>query len=178
MPITVQGAARPKLNLPPLRAIDGGKTVDAAELDRFTRAIAEWGVKVDQWNNDQDGTIDGLEARVTALELVTTPTDWTDVTFQNSWVNYDVPGPTARDVSYRRVGDIVYLRGVMKNGTMSTTAFNLPEGFRPGLAFDSPPANSGGAVGFVNFTLGGDVVPFVGVNTYFFLDGLYFSTTP
>lgn len=136
MPITAQGAARPKLNLPPLRAIDGGKTVDAAELDRFTRAIAEWGVKVDQWNNDQDGTAAGLEARitaletrVTALELVTTPTAWTRVTFENSWADAD---PTLQ-VYYRKVGDIVYIRGSAMHPTsgLGLAIFTLPAGFRP-----------------------------------------------
>lgn len=114
MPITAQSAARPKLNLPPLRAIEGGKTVDAAELDRFTRAIAEWGVKVDQWNSDQDGSLDVINANIAALatrvdilESLTTPTEWTNVTYVNSWAD----AAPSLAVQYRKIGDIVYLRG-------------------------------------------------------------------
>lgn len=65
---------------------------------------------------------------VNRLGTVITPTAWTDVTFQNGWVNY---GGVYAPVQKRKVGDIVYLRGVMKSGLTNNTAFTLPVGFRP-----------------------------------------------
>ena len=49
--------------------------------------------------------------------------------FQNGWVNYDaVHEPAQYYVDpFRRV----YLGGVVKSGTMSTTIFTLPVGYRP-----------------------------------------------
>lgn len=55
-------------------------------------------------------------------------TGWTAVTFQNSWANY---GGAFQTAQYRRVGDIVELRGLVRNGTAGTSIFTLPAGFRP-----------------------------------------------
>lgn len=59
---------------------------------------------------------------------VTYPTDWTPVTFTNSWVNF---GGVYNTCQYRKVGDIVYLRGLMSSGTIGLASFTLPAGFRP-----------------------------------------------
>lgn len=72
--------------------------------------------------------IAALDTRVTAVESLTDPTTWTAVTFTNSWVNY---GSGRQAAQYRKIGDIVYLRGQIKNGTNNNTAFTLPAGFRP-----------------------------------------------
>ena len=58
------------------------------------------------------------------------PTAWTAVTFENGWVN---EGGPSQVVQYRKVADIVYLRGTMKRTgvTYGQTAFTLPVGFRP-----------------------------------------------
>ena len=56
------------------------------------------------------------------------PGAWTAVTFQNSWINaYSGIAPA----QYRRVGDMVSVRGRISNGASATTAFTLPVGFRP-----------------------------------------------
>jgi hypothetical protein len=100
---------------------------------------------------------------------------WTDVTFQNSWVNYDSPGAGARNVQYREVGDVYELRGVMKNGTMTATAFTLPEG--PPIANQSFVVDSNGAFGNVQVFANGEVRPQVGNNVYVYVDGIRFSVT-
>jgi hypothetical protein len=46
--------------------------------------------------------------------------------FENSWVNYGSWG----DAAFRRIGTIVYLSGLIKNGTNPATMFTLPEGYR------------------------------------------------
>lgn len=57
-------------------------------------------------------------------------TDWTDVTFENSWFNY---GGIFQDVQYRKVGDEVQLRGLARKDATFTDQiiFTLPVGFRP-----------------------------------------------
>jgi len=56
---------------------------------------------------------------------VSTPTNY----FTNSWVNYSLD--YYQEAQYRRIGDVVEIRGTMKNGTDSATAFTLPPGYRP-----------------------------------------------
>lgn len=63
-----------------------------------------------------------------ALPIPVTPPAWTPVTFQNSWVNN---GGVDQVCQYRKIGDIVYLRGSMGSGALSSIAFTLPTGFRP-----------------------------------------------
>lgn len=55
-------------------------------------------------------------------------TAWTGVTFQNGWANF---GGSEQNVQYRKNGDVVEMRGVMKNGSLGAPAFTLPAGFRP-----------------------------------------------
>jgi hypothetical protein len=56
------------------------------------------------------------------------PTAWTAVPLQNSWANYGAPYPT---IACRKVGDVVYLRGLINGGTTNTICATLPVGFRP-----------------------------------------------
>ena len=58
--------------------------------------------------------------------------------FQNNWVNY----AAWADAAYRRDEDgIVWLKGLIRNGTVPATAFTLPPGYRtsakPGGPTDS-----------------------------------------
>ena len=116
-----------------------------------------------------------LEARIADLETLTTPSAWTDVSFQNSWVNY---GLGEQNVQYRKIGDLVYLRGVMKSGTVGVAypGFTLPTGFRPpkNVYVDVPSNNAHGQAfiypsGIVGIT--------VGSNVSVHLDSIVFSVT-
>lgn len=72
-------------------------------------------------------------------------TDWIDVTFQNSWANY---GSNWETCQYRRHSNgIVEIKGLMRNGTLTSTAFTLPIGFRP--------ADDIHAIAFSNLDVGG-----------------------
>lgn len=55
------------------------------------------------------------------------PTAWVRPTLLNSWTDKTTTG----FVAYRRVGDIVYLRGYVGGGAVSTAIYALPAGFRP-----------------------------------------------
>lgn len=108
-----------------------------------------------------------------ALARWAVPTEWTAPTFQNSWTNY---GSGFRDAAYRKVGDRVELRGLVKNGTMSTAMFTLPEGHRPtGVEIFSTAAAD--AFGEVRIYNDGQVQFVIGSNTWVTLDGLSFSVS-
>jgi hypothetical protein len=54
------------------------------------------------------------------------PTVWTVLTLSASWTHQ-----AGQSVSYRKVGDMVQLRGRMDGGLSNTTVFTLPTGYRP-----------------------------------------------
>jgi hypothetical protein len=55
---------------------------------------------------------------------------WGNLTLQNGWINSGGNDPVAQ---YTKIGNIVFLKGVIKSGTATsgTTLFTLPSGFRP-----------------------------------------------
>lgn len=61
----------------------------------------------------------------TPLELSTSA--WTAPTLGSSWVNFGAPYQVAQ---YRKLGDMVQIRGIVKSGTLAAI-FTLPAGFRP-----------------------------------------------
>jgi hypothetical protein len=103
------------------------------------------------------------------------PTTWTNVTFQNGWVNY---GAGQQNAQYRKIGDLVYLRGGIKSGTNGLAAFTLPVGFRPaGVVNLIGPGNTLGQAAHITITTAGAVnVSCEGGSTAFAsLDGSVFS---
>lgn len=81
------------------------------------------------------------------------PPLWIDVTFQNGWAN--APGWTS--MQYRKLGDMLQLRGHLYNGAANQTAFTLPVGYRvpgPTQVWAGVTANVA-----VTFNLDGTVVP-------------------
>jgi hypothetical protein len=92
--------------------------------------------------------------------------------FSNSWVNFD----TDRPARYWKIGDTVFLTGIIKSGTVgSVTALTLPAGYRPvsanGLVFA---VVSNGAFGRADVFNTGVVQAVTGSNVYFSLDGIHF----
>ena len=78
-------------------------------------------------------------------------TAWTAATFQNGWINY----PAAQPAQYRKLGDMVQVRGMIKSGTYAQTALNLPVGFRPPNDMQFPLKEYGAGAGvFVVFPSG------------------------
>ena len=72
---------------------------------------------------------------------------------------------------------IVHLRGVIDTGTVDTTAFTLPTGYRPPND-ERLVTISNNAIGRVNVLSTGAVVPATpSVNTWVSLDGLTFKAT-
>jgi hypothetical protein len=82
-------------------------------------------------------------------------TGWTTVgSFSNSFVSGgNAPG-------YRRLNNVVYLRGNVDSGTAGQTAFTLPSGYRPATDFVVPVQQFGtGNITYVTVYTDGRVVP-------------------
>lgn len=63
------------------------------------------------------------------------PVSWTLAELRNSWVNYvDIVGGNWARAAYRKIGDIVYVQGLIYHSaglTPPSEAFTLPVGYRP-----------------------------------------------
>ncbi len=96
--------------------------------------------------------------------------------FEGTWTNYDTPTATSRDARfYKDHFGRVHLEGVVGGGTSGTTAFTLPDGYRPSVdnhAFrcESSPANA-----VIVVASDGTVKIYTGT-TYTHLDGVSFRT--
>ncbi len=98
-----------------------------------------------------------VDARVVTLE---DDSGWQTPTLTGSWANY---GSGKQNAQYRKQGDKVTLRGLVKSG--SGTIFTLPVGYRPAAELDFV-TTATAAFGQLNITTGGVVSLAVGTNTY------------
>lgn len=98
---------------------------------------------------------------------------YTDIaSFTNSWVNR---GGTFAPVGYKKtVDNKVCLRGHVVSGVVTSSAFILPAGYRPPYT-QYREVTSNNAAGMVIINPDGSVVPQVGNNAYFSLDGIEFE---
>ena len=99
--------------------------------------------------------------------------------FTGTWVNFG--GGWADAAFYKDVNGFVHLRGMIKSGTIATSAFTLPPGHRPtvsekfAVATGSAVANV--TAGSLDVLTDGTVVPAVGLTGYVSLSGINFRTT-
>lgn len=96
------------------------------------------------------------------------PEPWREVAaFTNSWVNYG--GSRATAAFYIDMGGRVHLKGSIKSGTSTASAFTLPLNYRPALdlVFQT-------TAGAIVVTSTGTVVPTVSATTDVPLDGISF----
>lgn len=104
-------------------------------------------------------------------------TSWTAVLggvgFQNSWVN--LGGAFFPCAFFKDPCGFVHLRGAAKSGTVNSTIFTLPAGYRP-TATCAFLADSFGGLGGITVDSSGNVTQFAGVNNSQFLDGAVFDT--
>lgn len=97
-------------------------------------------------------------------------TGWVTPTLLNGWVNYGSGFTTA---GYRKVGNKVMLKGLLKDGTMTLSMFVLPTGYRP-TQTSIYAVNSGGVFGSIYIQTDGNVYAVVGSNAFISLDGIEF----
>lgn len=84
---------------------------DEARYEDLIGLLEQRDVDFEQWLNIQVGS-----------------TKWLTPTLTNSWVAFGAGWATPR---YRRVGDMAYVEGMIKDGTSSVACLTLPVGFRP-----------------------------------------------
>jgi hypothetical protein len=84
----------------------------------------------------------------------------------NGWVHF---GGVWQTPQYRRVGDMVSIRGSIKSGTIGLACATLPVGYRPLLA-QGRATLSNGAFGVLTIDSAGAIVPFNGSNAQFTID--------
>lgn len=77
-----------------------------------------------------DAVLDDITADTLTVGgvLIAPPTPWTTPTFTNNWDEFTAGG--YQGAQYRKIGDMVYLRGALKDGDDAMSAFTLPPGFR------------------------------------------------
>lgn len=111
-----------------------------------------------------------------ALPLPAIPQAWTAPAFLSGWGNFGLYGYAP--AGYRKIGDIVSLRGLVSGGTVSQAVFVLPVGFRPayGEVFAVDSYNHIHAT--LDIGANGNVVFTSGNNTHITLSGVSFSVTP
>jgi hypothetical protein len=108
------------------------------------------------------------------IDAALASTAWTAVTFTNGWVNVGAGWQTCQ---YRKVGDIVYIRGRIKSGTIGAAAFTLPAGFRPPASQQFiATSNDGATLAMMQILDTGTAAPATGSNLNVAFD-IQFSVT-
>jgi hypothetical protein len=107
------------------------------------------------------------------LEYAKFVTPWTNLTFASGWGNY---GFGFRTGQYQKVGDLVFVRGVVaRSSGSSDTMATLPVGHRP-TQQEPFAVDSANAHGRVDITTDGDLALLIGTATdYVSLNGIVFS---
>lgn len=152
-------------------------SIEVRIYDKITSFILEGtldrGVPLMDWTQDGIAIGTTYDSSRGGLLQVAQPA-WTAVSFENSWVNFDSSNYTAGSYMKDSLG-FVHLRGLVKTGTIGTTIFTLPSGYRPAKHHHFGVA-SNGAFGYCYITNAGAVQASGGSNTWFSLDGIRFST--
>jgi hypothetical protein len=100
---------------------------------------------------------------------------WINMALVAPWVNF---GGALQIAQYRKVGDRVEIRGVIKSGVINTAFFTLPVGYRPPTNGDMGwPVVSNSLFGYTVISSAGVCTPAVGSNVSFNLAGIWFSVT-
>ncbi|MFS0870659.1 hypothetical protein [Paenibacillus xylanilyticus] len=148
--------------------------LDKSPIVPFAGTVAE-NEKALLTNLVQD--VQQANARLSVVESKKAEKDvpaWITPTLLALWVNYsNNPNEAAR---YKKIGDVVYLTGIIKSGNYSSAAFYLPKGYRPAGAVAIPVitnTSSGEVMGKVTITSDG-MVRISGGNLYVYLDGVTF----
>jgi len=110
-----------------------------------------------------DAVVDSLTAA--------TPGAWTTLPLAGAWVAFDV----AHTPQYRKLGDVVEIRGLIKSGATGS-AFTLPAGFRPFQSDETFAVVANNAFGQVSISASTGIGTVTGSATFTYLSGIRFST--
>jgi hypothetical protein len=84
-------------------------------VTRTIISTTDWGVPITDEVN-----------RLTTWQLAQVPTVWYNVVFSNGWSNL-----SGFVTQYRKLGDMVQVRGGIQSGAIGSIPFTMPVGFRP-----------------------------------------------
>lgn len=123
-------------------------------------------------NSHFNGTVSQLITmkQMWALKASKVQEAWITPTMTNSWVAFGT-GTTA--MYMKDQFGVVHLKGCIKSGTLGSSAFTLPVGYRPSVT-RSFATNSNNLFGYINIASGGTVVV-NGSNTSVYLDNVAFT---
>jgi hypothetical protein len=108
---------------------------------------------------------------------------WTDLTLGNGWINYDATNYNKASYYKDHVTNRVYLRGLIKSGTLSTNICTLGTGHRPyqpggGQLIVGVPTSTGSAgsyqIGDLRIFPLGAIQLITGLNGWVSLDNISF----
>lgn len=105
-----------------------------------------------------------VNSAIVWVPLSTPPTPWVEVTvLTGSWVNF---GNGYQITRYRKIGDQVYLEGLIAVGVLGQACMTLPVGFRP-VQSQQWAEVSNGLFGNMTINPDGTVLPVNGSNANF-----------
>lgn len=140
-------------------------------------ATAAWGIPITNEVNRLTTQSNTNTTDITNLKTATAVTAWTAPSFTNGWGHHNV---NAHPVKYRKVGDVVEVRGVATGGALGSQMFVLPAGFRP--PFDIGFVVYAGATnpGYITVDGAGSLVlQLTGtLGAFVYLDPVRYSITP
>jgi len=89
-------------------------------------------------------------------------TPWIDATYENGWITHSTTYSHAR---YKRIGNVVHIDGLVKDGTNNNAIFRLPVGFRPSKRLIKTSMHNNGSFRLDVLT-DGRVLPIAGGTTW------------
>lgn len=148
----------------------------AAQIAELKKAVDELRelIPASSANANLINRINDLDHRIELINVPPFPLPGPFIapTLLNSWVNY---GGGYNDAGYYKDAfGIVHLRGLIKDGTVTSPAFLLPSGCRPRTQ-EALATMANDAFARVDVLADGNVTPKVGSNAFFSLDGITFK---
>ena len=125
--------------------------------------------------------VTSVNGQTGAVTIVTSGSDsgWQNPTLLNGVENY--PGSLFQTARYRKKDDVVYLEGLVRNGTPTPTVggnqiiiFTLPSGFRPSKRLVFQTIVSGNEIARVDIYADGTVICFDYSTTWTSINGISF----
>jgi hypothetical protein len=145
--------------------IDGLQLTEGSTLYSYFDGSVTPARSTTQW----DGTAHASTSRMYTGHPADT---WIIPSYQNSWVRYD--GTWSQEGYLKDRANIVHLRGLIKSGTIGSSAFTLPVGYRPASQLLIGTI-SNNAIGRVAVYTNGQVIPQTpSTNAWVALDGITF----
>lgn len=114
---------------------------------------------------DDDVTVDGIVAPPDSA-------NWVTPTLAGTWVSY---GAANTPGYFKDSEGVVHLRGLVKTGTINTTLFTLPAGYRPSRTIVRATVSNGSTLGRLDIRADGVVLPVTGSNVWYSLDNVTFT---